>query len=208
MRTSLPSCGRRSSSRHGRPLEDVRQLVPTIVLRRAAGARQDEPEREHEQRCPPTKPRFPLFRVDSQKTSFHSPSGRDVQAEDVRSDDAHARAHRRGASSRPGRADTSYLEDFGHDEADILRALKAILGQAPSRPSSGRPRVESRPRRRRSTRPTARGWKSSWRSCASGPSRSPRSARRRRSSATPRAGSCSPASASSACSTRARPSSS
>jgi hypothetical protein len=26
---------------------------------------------------------------------------------------------------------TSYLEDFGHDEADILRALKAILGRLP-----------------------------------------------------------------------------
>jgi hypothetical protein len=26
---------------------------------------------------------------------------------------------------------TAYLEDFGHDEADILRALKAILGRLP-----------------------------------------------------------------------------
>ena len=27
---------------------------------------------------------------------------------------------------------TAYLEDFGHDEADILRALKAILAKLPS----------------------------------------------------------------------------
>jgi hypothetical protein len=27
---------------------------------------------------------------------------------------------------------TAYLEDFGHDEADILRALKTILGRLPS----------------------------------------------------------------------------
>lgn len=26
---------------------------------------------------------------------------------------------------------TSYLEDFGHEEADILRALKAIIAQLP-----------------------------------------------------------------------------
>ena len=26
---------------------------------------------------------------------------------------------------------TAYLEDFGHDEADILRALKAILAKLP-----------------------------------------------------------------------------
>ncbi len=26
---------------------------------------------------------------------------------------------------------TAYLEDFGHDEAEILRALKAILGRLP-----------------------------------------------------------------------------
>ena len=26
---------------------------------------------------------------------------------------------------------TAYLEDFGHDEADILRALKAILARLP-----------------------------------------------------------------------------
>ena len=25
----------------------------------------------------------------------------------------------------------SYLEDFGHEEADILRALKAIIGRLP-----------------------------------------------------------------------------
>ena len=25
----------------------------------------------------------------------------------------------------------AYLEDFGHEEADILRALKAILGRLP-----------------------------------------------------------------------------
>ena len=27
---------------------------------------------------------------------------------------------------------TAYLEDFGHDEAEILRALKAILARLPS----------------------------------------------------------------------------
>jgi hypothetical protein len=26
---------------------------------------------------------------------------------------------------------TSYLEDFGHEEADLLRAIKAILGRLP-----------------------------------------------------------------------------
>ena len=26
----------------------------------------------------------------------------------------------------------SYLDDFGHDEADILRAVKALLGKLPS----------------------------------------------------------------------------
>jgi hypothetical protein len=26
---------------------------------------------------------------------------------------------------------TAYLEDFGHEEADILRAIKAILGRLP-----------------------------------------------------------------------------
>jgi hypothetical protein len=26
---------------------------------------------------------------------------------------------------------TSYLEDFGHEEADILRALKAIIARLP-----------------------------------------------------------------------------
>jgi hypothetical protein len=26
---------------------------------------------------------------------------------------------------------TSYLEDFGHDEADLLRAIKEILGRLP-----------------------------------------------------------------------------
>ena len=26
---------------------------------------------------------------------------------------------------------TSYLEDFGHEEADVLRAVKAILGRLP-----------------------------------------------------------------------------
>jgi hypothetical protein len=26
---------------------------------------------------------------------------------------------------------TSYLEDFGHDEADLLRAIKQILGRLP-----------------------------------------------------------------------------
>ena len=26
---------------------------------------------------------------------------------------------------------TSYLEDFGHDEADVLRAVKAILARLP-----------------------------------------------------------------------------
>jgi hypothetical protein len=26
---------------------------------------------------------------------------------------------------------TAYLEDFGHDEAEILRALKALLGRLP-----------------------------------------------------------------------------
>ncbi|HEU4448360.1 MAG TPA: hypothetical protein VFR63_00085 [Gaiellaceae bacterium] len=26
---------------------------------------------------------------------------------------------------------TAYLEDFGHDEADLLRAIKAILGRLP-----------------------------------------------------------------------------
>jgi hypothetical protein len=26
----------------------------------------------------------------------------------------------------------SYLEDFGHDEADILRAVKALLAKLPS----------------------------------------------------------------------------
>jgi hypothetical protein len=26
---------------------------------------------------------------------------------------------------------TAYLEDFGHDEADILRALKAIIAKLP-----------------------------------------------------------------------------
>lgn len=26
---------------------------------------------------------------------------------------------------------TSYLEDFGHDEADILRAVKALLAKLP-----------------------------------------------------------------------------
>lgn len=26
----------------------------------------------------------------------------------------------------------SYLEDFGHEEADILRAIKAIIGKLPS----------------------------------------------------------------------------
>jgi hypothetical protein len=30
---------------------------------------------------------------------------------------------------------TAYLEDFGHEEADILRALKAILSKLP--PGSG-----------------------------------------------------------------------
>ncbi len=25
----------------------------------------------------------------------------------------------------------AYLEDFGHDEADILRAIKAIIGKLP-----------------------------------------------------------------------------
>ncbi len=28
---------------------------------------------------------------------------------------------------------TAYLEDFGHDEADILRELKAILAKLPPR---------------------------------------------------------------------------
>ena len=28
---------------------------------------------------------------------------------------------------------TSYLEDFGHDEADILRQLKAIIAKLPPR---------------------------------------------------------------------------
>jgi hypothetical protein len=28
---------------------------------------------------------------------------------------------------------TSYLEDFGHEEADILRALKTILAKLPPR---------------------------------------------------------------------------
>jgi hypothetical protein len=27
---------------------------------------------------------------------------------------------------------TAYLEDFGHDEADILRAVKALLAKLPS----------------------------------------------------------------------------
>lgn len=27
---------------------------------------------------------------------------------------------------------SSYLEDFGHEEADILRALKRILGKLPA----------------------------------------------------------------------------
>ena len=27
---------------------------------------------------------------------------------------------------------TAYLEDFGHDEAEILRALKAILARLPA----------------------------------------------------------------------------
>jgi hypothetical protein len=27
---------------------------------------------------------------------------------------------------------TSYLEDFGHDEADLLRAIKEILGRLPA----------------------------------------------------------------------------
>jgi hypothetical protein len=26
----------------------------------------------------------------------------------------------------------SYLEDFGHEEADILRAIKAIIGRLPA----------------------------------------------------------------------------
>jgi hypothetical protein len=26
---------------------------------------------------------------------------------------------------------TSYLEDFGHDEADLLRAIKEIIGRLP-----------------------------------------------------------------------------
>ena len=28
---------------------------------------------------------------------------------------------------------TAYLEDFGHEEADILRELKAIIAKLPSR---------------------------------------------------------------------------
>jgi hypothetical protein len=28
---------------------------------------------------------------------------------------------------------TSYLEDFGHEEADILRAIKAVLAKLPAR---------------------------------------------------------------------------
>ena len=34
---------------------------------------------------------------------------------------------------------TSYLEDFGHEEADILRAIKAVLAKLPP------PQIESLP---------------------------------------------------------------
>jgi hypothetical protein len=30
---------------------------------------------------------------------------------------------------------TSYLEDFGHDEADILRRIKQVLAKLPAQPA-------------------------------------------------------------------------
>jgi hypothetical protein len=32
---------------------------------------------------------------------------------------------------------TSYLEDFGHDEADVLREIKAVLAKLPPRDPAG-----------------------------------------------------------------------
>jgi hypothetical protein len=31
----------------------------------------------------------------------------------------------------------SYLDDFGHEEKDVLRAVKALLAKLPSAPSAG-----------------------------------------------------------------------
>ena len=32
----------------------------------------------------------------------------------------------------------SYLDDFGHDEADVLRDIKAVLAKLPAQPGPGR----------------------------------------------------------------------
>jgi hypothetical protein len=31
----------------------------------------------------------------------------------------------------------SYLDDFGHDEAEVLRAVKALIAKLPQAPASG-----------------------------------------------------------------------
>ncbi len=31
----------------------------------------------------------------------------------------------------------SYLDDFGHDEADVLRQIKALIAKLPPRPGDG-----------------------------------------------------------------------
>jgi hypothetical protein len=33
----------------------------------------------------------------------------------------------------------SYLDDFGHEEADVLREIKAIIAKLPSRPATEPP---------------------------------------------------------------------